>query len=381
MRQLSLVDLGGWAFALVVAAAACSEDTKTAADPTDAGVLTDASTLDAVAPTTALPAYIVPGSEAMAAIAIDKTTGIFFVDSSESGKIYRGTAGADQETTLALFADLSSAGIARGGHIALSPDGKTMVMASGLGEQPHVYVIDLETKTLRSTIATPGSGSGLAALQDVAFAVDGKTAYATNSFENVIHAVDMASGKATTFPISSEFPFISNANQGFINATGLAASSDGKFLLVVHIIDKHVYRVSLEASTLGKAQQVDTTPYNVSGNGLWLSAEGDAVEVAGDELRIFRFKMNSDYSKGAYQAKYQGDVLEQGLTYAVGHRDRLLVLNGSGVGLGGGPGGFPDGGALGEGGLPPFGDGGGFPPPFGDGGAKKLPIKVLQLPW
>jgi hypothetical protein len=170
---------------------------------------------------------------------------------------------------------------------------------------------------------------------------------------------------------------------------------------VVHLIDKHLYRVSLDSSSLGKAQQVDTTPYNVSGNGLWLGEGGEVIEVAGDELRLFRFKLNDDLTRGDLLGRYQGDDFEQGLTYAVSWGDRILALNGSGIGLaalgggGGGGGGGPpgladagdagvDGGADGGGALP-FpgpGDGGGFPG-FGggavDAGAKKLPMRVLQI--
>ena len=146
---------------------------------------------------------------------------------------------------------------------------------------------------------------------------------------------------------------------------------DGKSVIVVHLIDKHLYRISLAASTLGKAQKIDSDPYNVSGNGLWLGADGELLEVAGDELRIFRFTLSADGTTARLAAKYQSDRFEQGLAYAVAHRDRVLVLNGSGISpSAGGPpagGGFPD---AGDGGPPPFG---------GDAGAKKLPIRILQI--
>jgi hypothetical protein len=370
---------------------ACSDDSGTSAAPTsDGGTESDTSTgADSSAPAATLPAYIVPGTESMAAITVNKTTGELFVDSAESGKIYRGMAGADHETTMELFADFTSAGITRGGHIALSPDGKTMFMASGFGDQPHVNIIDVATKTLTRTVAMPSTtgGGGPTSLQDVAVSPDGKSVYATNPFENVIHALDIGSLAASTFPISKEFPHISDPSQGFLNASGLTISNDGQYLLVVHLIDKHLYRVSLDPATLGKAQQIDTSPYNVSGNGLWLGADNEAIEVAGDELRVFRFKMNADSTKGGFLAKYQGDFFEQGLTYAVAYQDRVLVLNGNGISLAGGGGGVPNGGGdgggdagdAGGGGFPSGGDGGGFPQGGGDAGAKKLPIKVLQL--
>lgn len=384
LPTLLAVLAGGVASAL----AACNDDDATSTGPTtDAG--TESSvTVDGPPAASALPSYIVPGTEAMAAITIHRATGALYVDSAESGKIYRGAAGADQETTLELLADLTSAGLSRGGHLAISADGATLYVLSGFGDTPRVNIVDIATKTLTKSLAIPGTGaSPINAIQDVAVSPDGKTLYATSSFENVIHTVDLSSFATSTFPISSAFPFIADPGQGFINATGLSISNDGKYLLVVHIIDKHIYRVSLDPSSLGDARRIDTGPYNVSGNGLWLGADEEALEVAGDELRIFRFKMNADYTNGDFQAKYQGDAIEQGVSYAVAHRDRILVLNGSGVSLaaGGLPGGaFPeagpgDGGAEGGGGFP-FPEGGGFPQPGTDAGAKKLPIKVLQLP-
>ena len=309
---------------------------------------------------------------------MNRTTGELFVDSSESGKIYRGMAGADAETSLELFADLTSAGISRGGHLALTPDGKTLVMASGLGDTPHFNVIDVASQSLRKRVDIPSSGGQLpTTLQDVAVSPDGQRAYATDSFANVIHVADLTTYDVTSFPISSEFPFISTTSQGFINATGVAMANDGGSLIVVHLIDKHLYRISLATSTLGKAQKIDSDPYNVSGNGLWLGPDEELLEVGGDELRIFRFTLGAANAK--LEAKYQSDRFEQGLTYAVAYADRVLVLNGSGISLsgGGGPsGGIPD---AGEGGLPPTGDGGGFPTGGGDAGTKKLPIKILQL--
>lgn len=365
---------------------ACSDESGSAATPPNDGGSDGETSSGSAPPRATLPSYVVPGSESMAAIAINQATGELFVDSAESGKIYRGMAGAEKETSLELFADLTASGVARGGHMTLSPDGKTLFMLSGFGDQPRVAIIDVATKAVTKTVAMPSAGGGpLTALQDVAVSPDAKMLYATSSFENVIHTVDLTTFQASTFPISSEFPHVADTSQGFINATGLAIANDGKYLLVVHIIDKHIYRVSLEAATLGKAQRIDTNPYNVSGNGLWLGADNEAIEVAGDELRVFRFKMNADYTKGDYLAKYQGDFFEQGLTYAVAHRDRILALNGSGIGLAnaGGSSGFPEGGFP-EGGFPdaglPPGDGGGFPLPGGDAGTKKLPIRVLQLP-
>ena len=377
-----------FALALVLAAistaAACGGDDDDVASPVvgvDGGNDAEASTPNDSAPPLAdLPAYLVPGTEAMAAITVNRSTGELFVDSSESGKIYRGMAGADQETSLELFADLTSAGITRGGHLALTPDGKSLVIASGLGDAPHLDIIDVAAKSLRKRVDIPSSGAGLpTTLQDVAVSPDGQRAYATDSFANVIHVVDLASYDATSFPISSEFPFISTVSQGFINATGLAMGNDGSSLIVVHLIDKHLYRISLAAGTLGKAQKIESDPYNVSGNGLWLGPDDELLEVGGDELRIFRFTLSADAATAKFEAKYQSDRFEQGLTHAVAHADRILVLNGSGISLSGGAppgGGFPD---AGDGGLPPVGDGGGFPPNGGDAGTKKLPIRILQL--
>lgn len=385
-RRLSVLALlaGGVASAI----AACGADDATSSpSPVDAGAESTV-TGDGAPSSSGLPSYIVPGTESMAAIAVHRKTGDIFVDSAESGKIYRGVAGADRETTLELFADLTSAGLSRGGHLAVSPDGKTLYVLSGFGDTPRVSVVDVATRKLTRSVMMPGAGtSPIDIVQDVAVSPDGKTLYATSSFENVIRTVDLGTFATSTFPLSSAFPFISDPGQGFINATGLAISNDGKYLLVVHIIDKHVYRVSLDPASLGDAQRIDTGPYNVSGNGLSVGDDGEALEVAGDELRIFRFGMNADYTKGELLAKYQGDFLEQGLTYAVAHRDRILVLNGNGISLANG-GGFPGGGlpdaGFGDGGVEgggfPLPEGGGFPQPSADAGSKKLPIKVLQLP-
>jgi DNA-binding beta-propeller fold protein YncE len=357
-------------------------------------------------PDPALPSYLVPGDEVMAAIAINPATGEFFVDSATSGKIYRGVAGAESETTLELFADLTSAGISGGGHLSLSADGGRLVMLAA-GGTPRLHVIDLAGKRLLRTVEiSPPAGGGRLALQDVALSPDGARAYLTNSAVNAIHTVDLSTFAASSFPISSEFPFISNSNQGFINATGLTITADGRYLVVGHLVDKHVYRISLASGSLGQARRIDTGPYNVSGNGLWLGADGELIQVGGDELRVYRFALDGEATAAPFQARYQSDELEPGLTYAVAHRDRVLVLNGSGSATGGGGGG---------GTLPPeliaacVGKAGGDPcsatvngapitgtctdfsgalvclpaggpaGPGGGGATPKLPIRVLQL--
>ena len=359
-------------------------------------------------PAAALPSYVVPGDEAMAALTINPATGEFFVDSATSGKLYRGVAGASAETTLELFADLTSVGISSGGHLALSADGTRLAMLAG-GGAPRLHLIDVASKSLLRTIDIPApAGGGRTALQDVVLSPDGARAYLTNSATNVIHAVDLSTFATSSFPISSEFPFISNSNQGFINATGLAISRDGQHLVIGHLIDKHVYRISLAQGSLGQARQIDTAPYNVSGNGLWLDADGELLQVGGDELRIYRFSLDGALTAGPLLTRYQSDDFEPGLAYAVAHADRMLVLNGSGVangGGGGGGGGLPPeliaaciGKASGDpcnatvdgapltgscadfGGelvcLPAGGPGG----PGGPGGAMpKLPIRILQL--
>jgi hypothetical protein len=357
----------------------------------------------------ALPSYVVPGDEAMAAIAINSTTGEFFVDSASSGKLYRGVAGADAEVTLDLFADFTSAGISAGGHLALSADGSRLVMLAG-GGAARLHVIDLVNKRVLRSIDIPASSAGArVALQDVVLSPDGARAYLTNSAVNVIHTVELATFTTSSFPISSEFPFISNTNQGFINATGMTITADGRNLVVGHLIDKHLYRISLAAGSLGQARRIDTGPYNVSGNGLWLGADGELIQVAGDELRVYRFTLDGAGAAAPFQARYQSDELEAGLTYAVAHRDRVLVLNGSGSANGGGGGGTlpPElitacvGKASGDpcsatvngapltgtctdfnGGLvclPAGGPGGGGGGGGGGGSMPKLPIRILQL--
>jgi hypothetical protein len=327
-----------------------------------------------------LPSYVVPIEESTTAITLDRGTGEFFVDSAESGKIWTGVAGAEVETELELWADLSEDGITRGGHLALTPDGETMVMVSGLGATPTFWVIDRVSRALVESIEVTIEGGVFASFQDVAISADGSRAFATNSFENRIYELNLTALEVSSFAILGEFPFINDPAQGFINATGIAATSDGESLLVVHIIDKHVYRVSLTADSLGESTQVDTAPYNISGNGLWLDANGGLIEVAGDELRVFRFQLDDANAVGSFEAKYQSDQFEAGLSYAVSYGDRLLVLNGNGVGLGAGPGGggggFPMGGAPAQGGG--FPGAGGFP--GGPTGEEVLPIRVLQLP-
>jgi hypothetical protein len=339
------------AFAVLTLGAGCSKN-KTdshfdASAMENSTALSDAAT-DSDTPGT-LPSYLIPGEETMAGIAIHSATGEFFVNSAASGKIYHGFAGAESETTLELFVDLTDSGIASGGHVAVTSDGSRLLMVSAFGDAPTLTVVDLAGQRMPRTVNLGSSGAGaFTAVQDVAVSPDGTQAYVSNSLENIIHVVDLENFEASSFPLSAEFPSIADTSQGFINATGLAVTPDGNYLVVAHIIDKHLYRVSLSPRTLGEAHQIDTTPYNVSGNGLWLGTDGDLLEVAGDELRIYRFSLNRDFTAGPFQVRYQSDLFEPGLTYAVAHEDRVLVLNGSGVALANG-GGAPAGGLQGGG--------------------------------
>jgi hypothetical protein len=364
-----------FAMFLGLSAAACSSESSSQATPTqDASV--DASA-DVATSDAELASYVIPGTEGMAGIALDRTRGVFYVDSAESGRIYRGTVGADRETPLELFADLSAT-IPRGAHLAVTPKGDRLLILEGgfIGAGTKLHVVDVASRTVTRTVDLSAGAGGLVILQDIA--CDDARAYVTNTLENQVHVVDLSTWEATRFPIGEAFPLVSDPSRGFLNATGVALAKDGRALLIVHLIDKHLYRVSLDPATLGQATRVDSAPWNVSGNGLFLGDDGQLLEVASDELRVYRFRIDDAFTRAVFEAKYTSDRFEQGLTYAVAHGGRVLVLNGSGQGIPAPP--------PGDAGLPEGGPPDGFtgPPPAGetggDAGQKKLPIRVLQLP-
>lgn len=269
---------------------ACSDDTNDDGQVPDPEVTPQAVT-----------DYPLPGEDSYPyGVTGDPATGRFYVSSGNTAKIFSGTLGGE----LTLWADFTTANVRGGTGLQLTADGKTLVW----GAQSGIHVIDVATRTITRTASLPGG-----APQSVAVSPDGSKAYFVDGQVNAIYVVELASGAVTTLVMPSStpnadpeelaagdlFPCISSAEQGFINASGVAATPDGRYVIVVHLIDKHLYRFDLSALTV---KRVDTGAYYLSGNGLSIAA-GKLYEALADESRIAEYTLSADYAAATFERK------------------------------------------------------------------------------
>jgi hypothetical protein len=169
----------------------------------------------------------------------------FYVGSIPSGAVYRG----DARTGAGAVLVPPQAGRQASG---LKYDGRRdrLFVAGGLTGQAYVY--DAATGATLATYQLTAPGTGL--VNDVVLTRD--AAYFTDSFRPVLYRVplapngDLAPGGAEEIPLSGDYVSV----PGQLNGNGIAATPDGRTLLLVNSATGALYRVD---PATGVADQVD----------------------------------------------------------------------------------------------------------------------------
>jgi Cu-Zn family superoxide dismutase len=278
--------------------------------------------------------YTIPGDNVYPeGIAYDPGTGYFYVSATGDGAIYRGRL---DQPSMELF--LPGGGDGRIFCLGLKVDDKGRLYVSG-GISGQVYVYDTRTKVLLAKFQAgpppagnpPQPGSFI---NDVALAPNGD-AYFTDSFNPVLYR--LSTGADGNFTIDSSLNFTGTTlvyKHGAtlmenVNLNGIAATPDGKFLIVVQTNTGKLFRVSLDPALAGDPRRVTEIPIeggNAVGDGMLL--EGALLHMARNASEVATFEMDVpfDYDKARFLRSTTDPSFDFPTTLARAG-DRFLVVD------------------------------------------------------
>lgn len=258
--------------------------------------------------------YNLPGTDVFPeGIAFQRSTGDFFVSSTTNGAIFRGNV---KDADTAVFLPAGQDG--RTTAVGLKVDRCDRLYIAG-GSTGRVWVYDTDTGAL---LATFSNGRSTTFINDVIVTRDG-TAYFTDSLAPVLYRLSQDRNGKWVFeewldlrnsPIPSGTEFDLN---------GIAASENGKYLIVVHATTGELFRVSTATGTIIKLNLGGATVIN--GDGLLL--QGRTLYVAQNyPAQITKIHLTDDLARGTITSVTTDPSFALPTTIAAA-RGRLLVVN------------------------------------------------------
>lgn len=198
----------------------------------------------------------------------------FYVGSIPTGDIFRG----DLRTGEGDLLIEAPAGRAATGLKYDERTGLLFVAGAGTG---HAYVYDTVTG---ATVADLQLATGSSFINDVV--VTNEAAYFTNSFQPVLYRVPLenngqlpAMPTAQAIPLGGDYKFITTP--GAFNANGIAATPNGKTLIIVNTADGALYNVD---PNTGNATMIDLGGAAVP--------NGDGILLQGKTLYVVQNQSN-----------------------------------------------------------------------------------------
>lgn len=207
----------------------------------------------------------------------------FFVGSIPTGAIYRGDFRTGEGEILVEPQAGRSA-------IGLKYDPRSGLLFVAGGATGNAYIYDAETGENYATIPL---GAGF--INDVTVTQD--AAYFTNSFQPVIYRVPLtrngipSTSDVETITLGGDYVF----TPGAFNANGIAATPNGKTLIIVNSTEGALYRVDPDT---GEATRVDLNGGSVlAGDGILL--QGKTLYVVQNQLnQVAVVELNAHYTSG-----------------------------------------------------------------------------------
>jgi sugar lactone lactonase YvrE len=240
----------------------------------------------AAAPVKAFPEVIpLPNGFQPEGIASGKGT-TFYVGSIPTGAIYQGDLRTGEGEVLVPAQEGRAA-------IGLKYDERTGLLFVAGGPTGFAYIYNGETG---ANVAEIQLTTGDAFINDVVITRD--AAYFTNSRQPVLYRVPLENNgelpetpTVEEIPLTGDYQFIPNA----FNANGIAASPNGKTLIIVNSADGALYNVD---PNTGVATRIDLGGASVpNGDGILL--QGKTLYVVQNRLnQIAVVRLNSDFTEG-----------------------------------------------------------------------------------
>lgn len=245
------------------------------------------------------------------------TGSTFYVGSLANGAIYSGNLRTGE-------GDVLIPGQAGSVSVGLKFDDRSGFLFVAGGPTGLAYVYDTETSELVVAIQLAAPGSSF--INDVVITKD--AAYFTNSFDPVIYRVPLEKNgqliDTSTFQeiqLSGEYQF--DSSPGAFNANGIAATPNGKTLIIVNSSEGALYNVDPSS---GDATRIDLGGDNVAfGDGILL--QGKTLYVVQNQLnQVAVVKLNADLTAGSVEETLTSPLFQVPTTVAR-FGTRLYVVN------------------------------------------------------
>ena len=211
----------------------------------------------------------------------------FYVGSIPTGAVYRGDLRTGEGDILVPEQTGRSA-------IGLKFDPRTRLLFVAGGPTGYAYIYDAESG---DSVAEIQLTTMTSFINDVV--ITNHAVYFTNSFQPVFYRVPLANnGELPDTPTSEEIPLTGDyqftLGTGVFNANGIAATPDGKTLIIVNSVDGALYRVDPET---GVATLIDLgTDALPSGDGILL--QGKTLFVVQNSNQISVVELRPDLGSG-----------------------------------------------------------------------------------
>jgi Cu-Zn family superoxide dismutase len=258
--------------------------------------------------------YELPGERVFPeGIAVDAAAGLFYTGSTGDGTIFRGDIASGEVTVLV------EAGARPFTTIGMQVDalGRLWVAGGGSGT---VKVYDTADGSLLTTLRTEASGATF--INDLA--IVGDHVYITDSNRPILFRapLDLSGVEAWLSLEGTDLAY----RQG-INANGIAASEDGRTLVVVQTNTGALFRIDIAD------RRVDTLPIDEGGEAVAL-VNGDGLVLEGGTLYVVRnrdhevavVELADDLGSGTVVGRLRDDAFAFPTT-AAAIEGALLVVN------------------------------------------------------
>ena len=277
-----------------------------------------AGTLAACAPEAVLAevtSYTLPGSAVYPeGVAYRAGSANFYVGSTTDGTIFKGTLGKkDTEVLLPPALERPSA-------IGMKVDETGRLFVAG-GASGKMFVYDTGSEALIKAFDTPATAPGGTFINDVALTPEG--AYFTDSSRPVLFRVARTASGVGELTPWLDFTGTALKYQTGFNLNGIAASTDGKYLIVVQSNTGKLFRITVADKAVAEIDLGGGTV--MSGDGILLSGQTLYV-VRNSATLIVPVTMSADFSSGRLGTAFTDPSLRFPTTIAQ-NGSRLLVVN------------------------------------------------------
>jgi Cu-Zn family superoxide dismutase len=281
----------------------------TGADPRPAAAVpAEAATTQA-----ATRVYTLPGTDVFASgIAVDGN--IFYVTDFVSGTIYRGDLDERDAEVFIPGVDFGAGGI--------RVVGERLLVARGFAG------VSLHDRTTGAVLGTWSVADGSWALR-IAIAPNGD-AYITDADAPLLYRIPATelhdpSAAEQELPVFLEWPDPPvHYERGFINANGIVATPDGKYVLVGHETTGELFRVRLSDK---QVRPVDVGPYRlISGRGMVLPDNRVLYVVRPARPVVAKLRLDARYQRGRLLSETTNPTFDGPADAAIAG-GRLLVTN------------------------------------------------------